>query len=98
MTCSYIAFAGYIAIVYALLKLLRSVYNVVFPYLFAVPQNLPVLAGAKWAVVSETFSLYLEGNDQFRSLAVLMALGRLMHLNWPRRTSTWCLSPAQWTN
>lgn len=52
MTCSYIAFAGYIAIVYALLKLLRSVYNVVFPYLFAVPQNLPVLAGAKWAVVT----------------------------------------------
>lgn len=53
MACSFLfTVFGYIAIAYFMQKLLRTAYNIIFPYLFAVPQNLQVLAGAKWAVVT----------------------------------------------
>ena len=53
MACSFLfTVFGYLAIAYFVQKLLRTAYNIVFPYLFAVPQNLQVLAGAKWAVVT----------------------------------------------
>ncbi|KAL3088821.1 hypothetical protein niasHT_024830 [Heterodera trifolii] len=47
-----VSLAGYLTIAIFLQKLFRSLYNVVFPYLFAVPQNIKVLAGAEWAVVT----------------------------------------------
>lgn len=33
-------------------KLLKTFVNIVYPYLFAVPQNILVLAGSRWAVVT----------------------------------------------
>jgi 17beta-estradiol 17-dehydrogenase / very-long-chain 3-oxoacyl-CoA reductase len=53
MTCGcFVTIAGYVALAILIKKLACSAYNIIFPYLFAVPQNLPVLAGAKWAVVT----------------------------------------------
>jgi len=51
MACVY-AWIGYATTAYLLYKLFNAVYAIVFPYLYAVPQNLLVLAGAKWAVVT----------------------------------------------
>jgi len=43
---------GYGFLVYIAYKLLASLYNIIFPYMYAVPHNLQALAGAKWAVVT----------------------------------------------
>lgn len=43
---------GYAGLFYLFYKALNSVYQIIFPYLFAVPQNLQVLAGARWAVIT----------------------------------------------
>jgi hypothetical protein len=52
MDCFCLTFAGYAAFIYLFAKILQTLYNIVFPYLFAVPQNLQVLAGARWAIVT----------------------------------------------
>jgi hypothetical protein len=50
MACQCLAVVvGYAALAYLAYKMWNSFYSTVFPYLFAVPQNLQVLAGAKWA-------------------------------------------------
>jgi len=43
---------GYATVAYLLYKVAMALYAIVFPYLYAVPQNILVLAGAKWAVVT----------------------------------------------
>jgi hypothetical protein len=52
MDCFCLTIAGYAAFIYLFAKILQTLYNIVFPYLFAVPQNLQVLAGARWAIVT----------------------------------------------
>lgn len=53
MACNcLITLGGYAAITFVVYKILQSLYATIFPYLFAVPHNLQVLAGAKWAVVT----------------------------------------------
>jgi 17beta-estradiol 17-dehydrogenase / very-long-chain 3-oxoacyl-CoA reductase len=53
MVCSCVVNAlGYGVIAYIVYKVLHTIYVTVFPYLFAVPHNIQVLAGAKWAVVT----------------------------------------------
>ena len=52
MTCSCVSLAGYAVLAFLAYKLFTTLYNIIFPYLFAVPQNIAVLAGAKWAVVT----------------------------------------------
>jgi len=50
MACDCVVTAtGYAVLFYLAYKLFTAAYNVIFPYMFAVPQNLQVLAGAKWA-------------------------------------------------
>ncbi|KAI1728439.1 short chain dehydrogenase domain-containing protein [Ditylenchus destructor] len=43
---------GYAALAFVLCKIFQSLYATIFPYKFAVPHNIQVLAGAKWAVVT----------------------------------------------
>uniref|UniRef100_A0A915M7N8 Uncharacterized protein n=1 Tax=Meloidogyne javanica TaxID=6303 RepID=A0A915M7N8_MELJA len=53
MVCPFfLTIIAYTAIAYFVKRILTSIYNIVFPYLYAVPQNLQVLAGAKWAVIT----------------------------------------------
>ncbi|KAI1720354.1 very-long-chain 3-oxooacyl-coA reductase [Ditylenchus destructor] len=44
--------AGYGALAFGIYKIFQSLYATIFPYLFAVPHDLQVLAGAKWAIVT----------------------------------------------
>lgn len=44
-----ISLFGYGVSAYAVYKLFQIFYAIVFPYFYAVPHNLQVLAGAKWA-------------------------------------------------
>ncbi|KAF7639273.1 hypothetical protein Mgra_00001233 [Meloidogyne graminicola] len=53
MVCPFLlTIIAYLAIACFIKRLLTSIYNVIFPYLYAVPQNLQVLAGAKWALIT----------------------------------------------
>lgn len=40
---------GYATVAYVLSKVYRSLFNIIYPYLFAVPHNIQVLAGSRWA-------------------------------------------------
>jgi len=51
MACVY-SLIGYATVAFLVFKLLKAVYVVIFPYLYAVPQNILVLSGAKWAVIT----------------------------------------------
>jgi 17beta-estradiol 17-dehydrogenase / very-long-chain 3-oxoacyl-CoA reductase len=50
--CWCVSLIGYAALALLVRKFFVSFYQIVFPYLFAVPQNLRVLAGGDWAVVT----------------------------------------------
>jgi len=52
MTSYFVIIAGYVLLTRLVLKAFTYLYDIIFPYHFAVPQNLQVLAGAKWAVVT----------------------------------------------
>ncbi len=50
MVCEFIVSAiGFTVIVYAAYKIVTALIRSIFPFQYAVPQNLQVLAGAKWA-------------------------------------------------
>lgn len=58
--CS-LSLLGYATAICIFAKIVRSILNVIYPYLFAVSHNLLVLAGSRWA--GNYFNLKIKNNS-----------------------------------